>query len=263
MKANIAVLLTLLCITSAAFAAPLAATVAVRLKPDATAPAYTYLKAGADPAPAAGVIAPAGWAAVELPGPHDGYVRNQDLAKSMDMKPDAPIYTKPDPAAPVLTLATRDDQTDITGMTGKWVQIKLDRKLTGYYQLPEPASPAATALPAGTARAPSPTPAPMTDSTASPAAPIVTTGDDVANGLARQFTGTIVEAKRFLGPRPVYTYQLNDASGARLAYLDLGKLLLADRIESYLGRPVDVFGTAHTLPSSPTLVIAVETLNLR
>ena len=57
-------------------AAPLTVTTAVHTKPDASAPAISFMKAGTDPVPAPNAPAnlPPGWIAVELPGPFEGYV---------------------------------------------------------------------------------------------------------------------------------------------------------------------------------------------
>ena len=48
--------------------ATLAVTTAVHTQPDSTSPAITFLKAGAEPVASAGVVAPAGWMAIDLPG---------------------------------------------------------------------------------------------------------------------------------------------------------------------------------------------------
>ena len=115
-------------------AAPLPATTAVHAKPDSSLPAISYLKAGTEPIPAIGFTGslPAGWIAVELRGPFEGFVENKDLAKSLDVKPGAPIRLAPKADAAVLALAEETDKTTITGIRGKWTQISLDRKLIGY-----------------------------------------------------------------------------------------------------------------------------------
>ena len=271
MKAKFAAFILTTLLASALEASPLAETVAVQLSPDANAPTYTYLKAGTNPTPAANISAPDGWAAVDLPGPHEGYVKNRDLTKGMDPKPGVTIYTRPDVTSPVLTKAERDDKTTISGMTGKWVQVQLDRVLVGYYQVsapPKPVAPlplaAVPLVPVATSSAPvsaAPVqPGMMVDGRAMPAAGA---GDSSLSALQRQYTGTIVSAKRFLGPRPVYPYQLNDDSGSRLAYLDLGKIALAGPIEGYLDRPVVIFGAASNLSDGKSIVIVVETLQVK
>ena len=122
---------------TAMVATPLSVPTAVHTKPDASSPAITYLKAGIDPVPAAGTIAstPAGWMAIEMPGPFEGYVENKDLAKSLDVKAGAAIRLAPKAAAGVLTVAQAGDKTAITGIHGKWTQISLERKLVCYIHL--------------------------------------------------------------------------------------------------------------------------------
>ena len=145
-------------------AAPLTATTAVHTKPDDASPAVTFLKAGTDPLPIAGTIAstPAGWMAVELPGPFEAYVRDSDLTKSLDMKPGASIYLAPKADGGVLATAEKDDKTNITGQRGRWIQIKFERNLIGYINLggtPGYVPPIATAPAAATPAAPTePTP---------------------------------------------------------------------------------------------------------
>ena len=60
-------------------AAPLTSTTAVHTKPDESSPSVTFLKAGTDALPASDALAttPAGWMAIELPGPFEGYVENK------------------------------------------------------------------------------------------------------------------------------------------------------------------------------------------
>jgi hypothetical protein len=138
MKTRLLPIATLLAAAAAlAPGAPLTATTAVHTKPDTASPAISYLKAGANPVPAPGSVAstPAGWMAIELPGPFEGYVENKDLAKSLDVKPGAPIRLAPQADAGVLAIAEKGDTTTITGIHGKWTQISLERKLVGYIHL--------------------------------------------------------------------------------------------------------------------------------
>jgi hypothetical protein len=72
-------------------AATLSVTTAVQSQPDPASPVIAVLNAGSQqPAPSekAGP-APAGWIAVDVPGPFSGYVRNKDLTKQLDVVPGA------------------------------------------------------------------------------------------------------------------------------------------------------------------------------
>ncbi len=261
---------------SAIVAAPLTVTTAVHTKPDAGSPAISYLKAGSEPTPAPSSLAttPAGWMAIELPGPFEGYVENKDLAKSLDVKPGALIRLAPKADAGVLAIAAKSDQTTITGIRGKWTQISLEGKLTGYIHLGGTAGylPPIATTPAPSAPKPA-APAPMAPPPVAPgiygmatpgqASPMVNLGDGGSSTLPRQYAGRFVSTRRPLTPRRPYDYALNDDAGRRFAYLDVSKLLLTDQIEKYINLGVVVFGTAQNSPDGKEIVIQIETLQLK
>lgn len=258
------------------WAAPLAVTTAVHTKPDSTSPAISYLKAGTDPSPAPGSMAsvPAGWMAIELPGPFEGYVENKDLAKSLDVKPGAAIRLAPKLEAGVLAIAESTDKTTITGIRGKWTQISLERKLIGYIHLGGSGGyqPPIATTPASAAAKPS-TVAPVAPPPVSPGvygaansgqpAPMVNLGDGGSSTLPRQFAGRFVSTRRPFTPRRPYDYALNDEAGRRYAYVDVSKLLQTDQIEKFLNLNVVVFGTASNTADGKDIVIRIETLQLR
>lgn len=254
-------------------AAPLASNTAVHTKPDASSPTITTLKAGADPVPALSATGtPAGWMAVELPGPFECYVENKDLTKSLDVKPGVAVRLAPKADAPVLLIAERDDKFTITSLRGKWSQLSLEKKLRGYIRVAGSARSAAPApAPAPVAPPPAPAPAPMAPAPVSPGiygsaaagqpAPAVSLGD---NGvLPRQFAGKFVSTRRALAPRRPYDYALNDDAGKRYAYVDISKLLLTEQIEKYIDHTVVVFGAVKPVPDTKDFVIIVETLQLK
>lgn len=264
------------CVLSAIAGEPLKETAAVHTRPDRSSPAITFLKAGTQPTPAAGEIAstPAGWMAVELPGPFEAYVENKDLSKSLDVKPGSAIRLAPKPDAGVLATAEKGDKITITGLRGRWTQISLEKKLVGYVNVGSSAAahaavstttPAPTA-PAAPAQPPPVDPAPVTPgvygvATPGQAAPSVSLGDP--NALPRQFAGRLVSTRRPFTPRRPYDYALNDDAGKRYAYLDLSKLLLTEQIDKYIDHSVVVFGTAKAVPNTRDIVILVETLRLK
>ena len=272
-------------------AAPLAQPTAVHTKPDSASPTITYLKIGAEPKAVADAVAttPAGWMAIELPGPFEGYVENKDLSKSLDVKPGATIRLLPKNDGGILAIAAKDEKATITGLRGKWTQISLERPLIAYinigstpgYLPPIATTPAAaptqpaTAPAAGnsstTGAAPAGGAAPMSPPPVTPnaygvggagqPAPMVSLGDP--NALPRQFAGKFVSTQRPFRPRRPYDYALNDAAGKRYAYLDVSKLLQTDQIEKYLEHDVVVFGAAKSSADGKDIVITVETLQLR
>jgi len=249
-------------------AAPLTSTTAVHTAPDASSPAVSYLKAGTEPVPMAGSIAtPAGWMAIELPGPFEGYVENKDLTKSLDVRPGAAIRLAPTAEAGTLALAEKDDQTTITGLRGRWTQISLDKTLTGYINLggvPGHVSPIGTPASSGS---PGSAAAPGFGPGGAPAmgraAPTMDSGDGGGASLPRQFGGRFVSTRRPLTPRRPYDYALNDEAGRRHAYLDTSKLMLTDQLDRYVDREVVISGTARSIDGGRELVIAVESLQLK
>jgi hypothetical protein len=266
MKTKLLTLAALLA-AGAAFAAPLSETTAIHTKPDQAAPAVTFLKAGTEPTvlPESVASTPAGWLAVELPGPFEAYVLNKDLTKSLDVKAGANIYLAPKSDAGVLTVAAKDDKTTLTGLYGKWTQIRLERKLTGYIHLGGapgyvPAIATAPATPAPSTPA-APAGAPMSAAPVSPGVYGVATPG--ATTLPRQFAGKFVSTRSAFKPRRPYDWALTDDAGKRYAYLDISKLLLTDQIENYVNHTVVVFGAAKNAPDTKDIVIQVETLQLK
>jgi hypothetical protein len=263
-------LAALLLPVAATWAAPLTETAAVHTKPDPASPAISFLKAGTEPIPMAGSIAttPAGWIAIELPGPFEGYVENKDLTKALDVSPGASIRTAPKADAPVLTTSEKSDKITITGLHGRWTQIKLERSLVGYVNIGTAPgympSIATTPAAAPGAAAPAPVnPAAYGTAGAGQAAPMVDLGDGGAVSLPRQFAGRFVSTRRPLMPRRPYDFALNDDAGRRYAYLDTSKLMVTEQLDKYVDHAVVVFGTAKTTAGGKDLVIEIESLQLK
>jgi hypothetical protein len=242
-------------------AATLSVETAVQTQPDPASPVIAVLKAGSEqPAPAdtAGP-APAGWSAVEVPGPFEGYVRNKDLTKQLDVLPGASIYVAPKDGAGVLAVFEKGDKAVITGLHGGWTQVRLEKTLVGYIHVgpSEPlAAPVAPSAPPVSSAAVSPAPAPAAPAPAAAA-------QEPSIPLSRLFEGTLASTRSVLSPRRPYDWQLNDASGKRIAYVDLSKLLLTDQIGNYSGHAVVVLGAIKPVKETNDLVIEVEGFRLK
>lgn len=249
-------------------AAPLSAPTAVHVQPDTKARVLVVLSPGTEPEPATAAIAttPAGWMAVQLPGPFDGYVLNSDIDKSLNVKPGVSIHLQPGAESGLLAVMEPGDKTTITGLHGKWSQIRLEKPVVGYIRVD--ASPVVSSAPiAAAAAAPAPikSTAPATYQPApAPLAPAPAYMSDKSSGvLPRLFQGKFVSTRRPFTPRRPHDWQLNDAAGVRYAYLDISRLMLTDQIENYADREVVVYGTAKTAADGRNLVILVETLRLK
>jgi hypothetical protein len=263
MKPESALLAAVLFTASALSAAPLTATTAVHTQPDEASPTITVLKAGTEPTAVADSIAttPAGWMAIELPGPFEGYVANGDLLKSLDVRPGAPIRLEPADDSGVLATMEAGDKAKITGLHNKWTQISLEKKLTGYIRVGAAPSSAAPASPApAPASAAEPAPAPASTAAGKPV-PVFSSGDSAP--MPRLFQGKLVSTRRPFHPRRPFDWALVDDAGKRIAYLDLSKLLLTEQIASYVDHTVVVYGPPMSSADRKDLVITVENLQLK
>lgn len=246
--------------------AGLPAAAAVHVEPSAQSAVATYLKAGEVPRPAPAATAPAGWMAVELPGPFEVYVENKDLTKSLDVRPGAALRQAPKADAPVLVTAGNVETATITGIRGRWTQLSLERPLVGFIQTSASTPVPASARPETLAAAPAP--APVNPgvygiATAGQAVAMVNLGDGGSSSLPRQYAGRFVSTRRPFAPRRPYDYALLDDSGQRFAYLDVSRVLQTEQVEKYVDLPVNAYGTARPGPDGREIILTVETLQLR
>jgi hypothetical protein len=150
-------------------ATPLTEPSAIQSQPDLTAPVLGIINPGVEPvpAPAGTEPAPAGWITVTAPGPFDGYVRNADLTKQLEVKPGTSVRAAPKPDAGVLAVFAKGDKATITGLHGAWTQVRLDKSLVGYVRVaPIPATPSSSLTASGSS-----SPDGAASASASPGAP--------------------------------------------------------------------------------------------
>lgn len=260
--------------TSAFAATSLGESTVAYAKPDATSAKIASLAAGTVLKPVAGASSAAGWLAIEVPGPHEVFVQNKEITKSLDVRPGAELRLEPSATAPVIATAVAGEALDITGLHGRWTKLRMNRTVTGYIRLPAAQLPAAS-VPAG-ARAQAPgtqAPAPVAPPPAAPVAygspspgqpaAAVSLSDDGASALPRSFQGRFVSTRSPFKPRRPYDWALTDETGTRFAYLDVSRLLQTEQIEKYVDRFITVFGTARPLANSKDFVITVESLQLK
>jgi hypothetical protein len=240
-------------------AATLSVATAVQSQPDPSSAVITVLKAGSEQPVASDKVgpAPAGWLAVDVAGPFEGYVRNKDLTKQLDVEPGANIYLAPKDGGAVLAVFEKGDKAEITGLHGGWTQVRLEKTLVGYIQA-GPAAPVSAAVSAPSSPA---APAPAAPSGPQSTAPAA--GGGQSGALSKLFEGTLATTQTILSPKRPYDWQLADADGKRIAYVDLTKLLLTDQIENYAGHAVVVLGSLKPVKDANDLVIEVEALRLK
>ena len=254
-------LLLLLCVTVARLAAAdiLSTDTAVFLQPDPKAHVLIRLKSGNT------IIytgdAPAGWRRVEITGTFKGYAHNRDVTKGLEVRVGASILTAPKKDASALTVAQAGDKTEVTGLVDNapdWCQIKIEKKLQGFIATSANANTPAEVKPAYAVATP-----------AAPAGPVTSVGHAVPMAgntadMPRLLAGRLVLARRaILNPNPVYDYQMIDSNGRRFAYVDTKRLLLTEKIESYLDHEITVSGTVRNTVDGKDLVIAAESMSLK
>ena len=243
----------------------------VHTSPEVTSPVVRLIKPGDTlPSTAPSASAPAGWTAVALPGPHEVYVNNSNIGKDLEIKSGAPLHSDPKSDAAVLTTYRAGDEIEITGLRGRWTQIRLKRDVIAFIQGNPPAAPPLTparviTTPVNDVPAVAPPPSLATR-------PVPTTGRQINRteaersslaALPRLFEGKLTSTRVPLRPRRPYDFALEAEDGTRFAYLDLTKLLLTEQIENYLDRTVVVYGVARPVPDTKDIVISVESLQLR
>lgn len=263
----LALLLAAFAVAPVARAASLEAPLPAYASPDASAPILGTAKKGTR---IAAGTAPSGWAAVELAGPHTVYVTEKDTLKNFEVRPGAPYYSQPRADAPVIGLAGDRDPAEFADIAGKYNKFSLNKPLIAYVRIPAtPVAAVAPAQPAAPASGPAGQPPLMDDLTGTlpqniPASRPVAPGQGLEAGeprLARTFFGIVASSRSALRPRRPHDFQLNDEGGARIAYLDISRLLLTEQIDAFIGRPVAILGTAETVGND--LVIRVESLKLQ
>ena len=234
----------------------------VHLRPDSGSKVIRLVKAGETLPETI-----SGWTAVSLAGPHDVFVQNSHIGKDLDVKPGSPLHLGAKSDSPVLTQSTVDDKVEITGLRGRWTQLRLDQPVTGYIF-----APGQSRMPQG---APPITTAPVQDvtvTTVDPGPTKPTIGKAVSRtaaereslaALPRLFEGVLASTRNPLRPRRPYDFALETENGTRFAYLNLSRVLLNTQIEDYLNRSVVVYGIARPVPDTKDIVITVESFQLR
>ncbi len=265
-KSSLITVVALLFATASAQADTLSTAQPAYASPDAQAQILGTARAGSRLAPSP---APSGWQAVELAGPHTVYVTEKDTLKNFEVRPGAPYYAAPRADAPVIGLSDDKDPAEFADIAGRFNKFSLNKPLIAYVRVaPTPVAPV-TPTPAPT---PAPAPvAPANDYGSTlrndiPASSPAVAGSGLGVGepnLARTFFGTVASTRNPLRPRRPYDFQLNDAGGQRIAYLDVSRLLLTEQIEAFIGRPVSLFGTTEVIGTGGEIVVRVETLKLQ
>jgi len=240
---------TILVAAAALRAEPLTRDATVYARPEPSATVLKVLPAGTDPIPAVAPSepAPAGWLAVEVAGPRELFVSNNDVGKNLDVNVGAFFYLRPDRRSPVVATMQPGDQAELLNLAGDFTSFTVQKPIVGYIKL---ASSVATVP-------------------AAPTRPVIVTGPAATGDIGRAamprfYEGRFAATQNFLAYKHPYNFQLIDSTGNRFAYLDISRLLLTDKVDLFLDRVVIIYGTARTLNQEGTKrVIEVESLHLK
>lgn len=141
---------------SALRAAPLAADTPVYSSPDTASTVIVTLAAGVEPQASTSPNAlalPEGWHAVDVTSSQLVWVRDSELNKELDIKPGSELRAEPKTDSALLGTMVAGSVTELRNIQGKWVQMLVSKKTTGYINTsikpaPAPAPTIATPPPA-------------------------------------------------------------------------------------------------------------------
>jgi hypothetical protein len=232
----------------------------VHLRPSADAPVIGHVGDAASlPAPAEAVHLTedqqrAGWRAVSFRNDFRGFVKRNDLRKDLSIAPGTAVYlAASEEPTRILMRARGGDDIFVEQLAGEWAEVSFPGPVTAFVQVRAEAPPPAEKI--ETARIRDETATPVE----TPRRPIVSTRAGIpTDGVPRSFHGYLGQTRSILGRHPPYPFQIVDASGNRIAYLDLSRLLITTPMEHFLGREYEFHGRAEPIEGRRDFVIRVE-----
>lgn len=194
-----------------------------------------------------------GWHFADFSGEAEGYVPDAKIGKDLLPVDNTLIYAGPAESSTVLGVYQFGQEIEVID-TGAWWKVRINSGFPVYFLLEEPAP-----LPAVTAAAAAPLAAmepviedapPVVD--AVPAAVAVATVpavlDDTDDNprpgvLGQSYHGTFKRSKKHLGLfKPKAPYYLEDASGDRIAWVDVENIVIPGSIKDFLDEQVIIHG---------------------
>jgi hypothetical protein len=248
----------------------------LHLRPDTTSPVLAELPVGSsvtallpEELRAESIAAlPPGWIGVRYSGPVQGFVPNAAIAKDLFVRPGTVVRTGPDANSVMLTMIGDQDSAELVQVEGDWSRVVFSKPLIAFLNSTPPIpgrAPEIGALSGDTTTSGSPSvampaSAPSTQATTviPPTGPTFGTID----ATPRVFQGYLMRTRRVLGVGPKLDHQLVDASGRRIALLDLSALLVTEPLDRFENRLIGVFGPVSRREGVKDLIIRVETLRL-
>lgn len=239
-------------------------------------------------------IAPA--AAVNTTGaatpsePVTGWVASAEVSGKRTLAPDTALHESPDSASPVVRRFVSGDGLAVQKVEGAWTQVRLypGAGVVAVAPAAAPATslvsaPAVSATPVSVASPPiaveappavaaqqPPPPAEQETAPASESSAVVAAAAEAERSApapavlpVRVFSGQLVETRGFIFTKPPADYELIDAEGYRIAFVDISKLLRTIDTERLLGRTVQVSGRVQAVRKGRDSLLTAESLLLR
>lgn len=190
-----------------------------------------------------------GWHFADFTGEVEGYVQDAKIGKDLLPVDNTLIHASPTAESSVLAVYQSGDDLEVLD-TGLWWKIRFTGTFPVYFILDTPPPlPAVT----GTAEAVA-APAPVIDTTpAGPAArpewvSTVPLEEDTLSApppgvIGQRYDGIFRRSKKRFGLlKPRSPYYLEDASGDRIAWLDVADIVLPGSIKEFIDKPVVIHG---------------------
>lgn len=201
-----------------------------------------------------------GWRAISFLDNFSGYVKRSEVRKDLTLTDGTPIYLSAveDPSL-IITRAFTKDIIEIERLDGLWSQVRFRKPVTGFVQT-------GTGISNDGSRESSPAPTaaaePEPEFVETPPVPervrIAERAAVPSDGVLRAFEGWLSPTRSFFGRNQPFAHQATDEAGNRIAYLDLGRLLITTPLDQFYGRRFEFYGRAEPIEGRREFVIRVE-----
>ena len=182
-----------------------------------------------------------GWQPVFYRGTWDVYVNNSDIAKDLSIKPGSPYFLQASRESQVLSIATKQDQTNIISVDTWFCKIQLQTIVVGYIQNANIAAESiVTSLP-------SPSAAP---------------GKPKEAAAITELRGIVKTVGMIGKSRTGLAYKLQGSDGKTLAFLDVSGLPERIRVEEMINKEVNLTGVLGETAETADVILTVKTLSL-
>ncbi len=207
-----------------------------------------------------------GWEAISFLDDFRGFVKRTDVTKDLRVAPGSVVYiSAAEDSSRILTRAHANDLFEVEKLAGEWAEVSFRKPVTGFLRPGESKRPApvATREVARTELSILDDTPPAPQAQAAHSRVISDRAGIPTDGILRAFEGRLGQPRSFFGRSPPHAYQIVDASGNRIAYLDLSRLLITTPLEHFLGREFHFYGRAEAIEGRRDFVIRVEQMRQR